>query len=264
MGQARIKEASAREIAFAKTDRCVFCGGLVQATTVDHCPPRAIFSDRKWPEGYVFPACLSCNAGSKTDENWVALLTRLHPGADDEPASSRAELERLARPLLKPWVLKSMQISANRKRELARRASLTPEPGQAFADLPLVSIPEPAQRAVPVFAEKLAKALHFMHSGRIVPAEASMQHRWFTNFNQMEGTIPQDIFTVPPGFASLRRTAVDLSDQFNYRYAMAETGDLSVFTVWFRFSFCINIALAFDPAVMNRLLAEVAARRQQP
>jgi hypothetical protein len=150
-----------------------------------------------------------------------------------------------------------MQISANRKRELARRASLAPEPGQAYGDLPLVRVPEPARLAVPVFAEKLAKALHFTHSGRIVPAEAAMQHRWFTNFNEIEGTIPKDIFTVPPGFPNVRRTAVDLSDQFNYRYAMADTGDLSVFTVWFRFSFCINVAVVFDPAVMDRLLAEM-------
>ncbi|MGJ3701550.1 hypothetical protein [Variovorax sp. AFSI2.2] len=155
-----------------------------------------------------------------------------------------------------------MQLTANRKRELARRVGLKPDPGQTYSDLPLMSVPEPARLAVPVFAEKLAKALHFKHSERIVPTEAAIRHRWFTNFNQIEGTIPEDIFTVPTGFANLRRATVDLSDQFNYRFAMANTGDLSLFTIWFRFSFCINIALAFDPGVMQRLMAEVAARSQ--
>ena len=260
MGEARIKEASAKEVAFSKTNMCVFCGGTTQATTVDHCPPRAIFSRRQWPEGYVFPACMACNAGSKLAENWVALLSRLHPDADMDDEYSRPELEKLARPLLTPHVLRSMELSVVRKRQLARRAGIRPAAGETFADLPMIAIPEPATLAIPVFARKIAKALHFMHTGCIVPSSAAIEHRWYTNFNGVEQSIPEDIFTVPSGIANLRRASVDLSNQFNYKYAAASSGDLSIFTIWFRFSFCINILLAFDPQVMERAKTEASEK----
>jgi hypothetical protein len=53
-----------REEFFTKNPWCIFCGGTVAATTVEHCPPRAMFDNKEWPEGYAFPACASCNGGS--------------------------------------------------------------------------------------------------------------------------------------------------------------------------------------------------------
>ena len=49
---------------------CIFCGGDTPATTQDHVPSRQLFSQRWWPEGYVFPACTGCNRA----EQVVSLL----------------------------------------------------------------------------------------------------------------------------------------------------------------------------------------------
>ncbi|VTU28489.1 hypothetical protein [Variovorax sp. PBL-E5] len=261
MGEARVKEASARDAAFAKSKMCIFCGGGVEAATVDHCPPRSIFSHRKWPEGYVFPACNACNSGSKLAENWVAFLSRMHSAAgvvDDEQAE--VEMRKLAKPLLKPEVIKAMQLSAAKKRALARHLGVGPSPGETFADMSLVAIPEEAAAAIPVFARKIAKALHFEHTGQIVPSDAAIEHRWFTNYNLIEGKVPAEVFSVPTGIANLRRATVDLSNQFNYRYAIADGGELSIFTMMFRFSFCLTVLLTLDPTLMARALAEATER----
>lgn len=36
---------------------CAFCGGKNAATTIEHCPPRAMFEYRSLPEGFEFPSC---------------------------------------------------------------------------------------------------------------------------------------------------------------------------------------------------------------
>ena len=34
--------------------KCISCGGQAAATTEEHYPPRALFRDRAWPEGFTF------------------------------------------------------------------------------------------------------------------------------------------------------------------------------------------------------------------
>lgn len=256
MGEARVNEASAKAVAFAKTDMCIFCGGLEMATTVDHCPPRAIFSERKWPEGYVFPACMRCNSGSKESENWIALLSCMHGLDAAETPRIAGEFMRIGRSLLKPAILKEMLLSSSAKRQLTRKIGADLEPGQTFSEFPLVRVPSAATAAVPVFAAKLAKALHFMHTDRVVPNEAAIEHRWFTNYNSAEGKVPEEIFTVPTGAPALRRGKVDLGGQFNYRFGVANNGELSMFTIWFRSSFCMVVMITFDPALMEQVNTE--------
>jgi len=56
MGQARRRRAALDRF-LAEDPVCCFCGGSRAAETGDHVPGRAIFLERKWPEGYLFPAC---------------------------------------------------------------------------------------------------------------------------------------------------------------------------------------------------------------
>jgi hypothetical protein len=68
MGEAKRRELSAKERAFGKSKMCIFCGGTVPADTIEHYPPKSIFSEKKWPDGYVFPACKPCNHGSRQED----------------------------------------------------------------------------------------------------------------------------------------------------------------------------------------------------
>src|SRR5436190_22374266 len=73
---------------------CIFCGGAAPATTQDHVPSRQLFTDRWWPEEYVFPACARCNQSTRRAEQVVALLSRFGPGEtnDNEDREFRSVL----------------------------------------------------------------------------------------------------------------------------------------------------------------------------
>src|SRR5690348_11173313 len=58
---------------------CAFCGGSARATTIEHCPPRAMFQKRQWPEGFEFPACKICNQSSDNQDLIIAMLARFDP-----------------------------------------------------------------------------------------------------------------------------------------------------------------------------------------
>jgi len=162
-------------------------------------------------------------------------------------------MKKLGGSLLKPAVLHSMRMSAVRKRAAARRARMALGPGETFAELPLLAVPPEAQRAVDYFAKKIAKALHFKHTQKVVPLTASIKHRWFTNYNHIEGKVPQEIFTIPTGVPTLTRTNVKLTDQFNYLYIVSVDGTVGMYTIEFRQSFCICVMVAFEPGILDRL-----------
>lgn len=56
---------------------CCFCGGTEPSTTIDHVPPKACFPDGYWPEEFEFPACETCNQGSKRDDQLTGFYTQL-------------------------------------------------------------------------------------------------------------------------------------------------------------------------------------------
>src|SRR5260370_26262593 len=58
---------------------CAFCGDVTPSTTIEHCPPRAMFQNRRWPEGFEFPACDRCNGGTRDDDLLIAMLARVDP-----------------------------------------------------------------------------------------------------------------------------------------------------------------------------------------
>lgn len=253
MGQARIRELSAKAVAFSKSDMCIYCAGSAIADTVEHYLPRSIFSENKWPEKYVFPACRSCNFATREEDQLVAFLSRLDP---QEP-KNQADSERTAalfRSLCRkyPNEMASMfDITSVQAKRLAVRLGMKPAPGELYRDMPFMHLPEMVHKAVEVFAIKMTKTLHFHHTGLTVPAVYGFKHRWFTNASYMEGKIPEEIFTIPAVVPVLRRSNVDLSDQFSYRYTVSADGQLGMYTVMLRFAFCFTAVLSFDSSVIN-------------
>ncbi len=262
MGAAKRREENARAVAFAKSTQCVFCGGGVLADTVDHYPPKGVFYESKWPENYVFPACSSCNSVSREADNWVGWLTRFDPTRPHREDDAKA-MERRFRALEQrnPGLRQEMfgRTSAE-MRGIARRLNLKPQPGKTYRDLPVAKLPEKSTVWMEIFAGKLGKALHFEHTRNIVPADAAVRHWWYTNASQLEGKVPDSIFDGDYGVPVLRRTNVDLSDQFHYVYQLSEEGDLGLFVAKFGFSFMLVCAVAFDAHVMERI--EAAARTE--
>lgn len=260
MGQARIKELKARDVAFSKSKRCIFCGGSVVATTVDHYPPRAVFHDNRWPEGYVFPACDGCNNRSREADNWAGFLSMMDPKIDWPDNELEKNVKRLVSlDRVSPGLINELfGGTAIEKKSMARRLKMKREPGQTFADLPVVKVPAVAHEWMDVFAPKLTKALHFEHTRRIPPSNAGLSYWWYTNASQLEGKIPQ-IINSNFGFPNVRRANVDLSGQFNYRYQVSNEGDMGLFVIGFRFAFMIISVITFDPAVADRVMRKARA-----
>lgn len=260
MGNARIKDLKTREVAFSKSTQCIFCGGLSEATTVDHYPPRSVFHDNRWPEGYVYPACAACNAGSRLADNWAGFLSMMDPTIDWSPAQLEKNIKRLvALDSAHPGLIREFFGStAMEKRAMARRLKMQREPGQTFADLPIVKIPEVAHQWMDIFAPKLTKALHFEHTRCIPHPNVGLRYWWFTNASQLEGKVPQ-IINSDFGFPSVQRANVDLSDQFHYAYQVSSDGEMGLFVIRFRFAFMIISAITFDPTVAERIMRTARA-----
>ena len=55
----------------------IFCGGIVDATTIEHCPPRALFQNRIAPNSFEFPSCTACNNYSSDEDLIVAVIVRM-------------------------------------------------------------------------------------------------------------------------------------------------------------------------------------------
>ena len=122
---------------FRKHPFCCFCGGHEQATEEDHVPARAIFDERKWPEGYNFPACVSCNRLTREDEKVAAFLSRIHFGNDLNP-TQQSELKKCMDAINSayPEAYRSMVPSSNQARHFLKQTGIERPSGTSLRDLP--------------------------------------------------------------------------------------------------------------------------------
>jgi hypothetical protein len=94
--------------------------------------------------------------------------------------------------------------------------------GRAFPQqLPMVAIdPKIAGAAVDTVFRKLMCALHYKHTGEILPADAEITVKWATN-GALPDFMTEEMKTFVAGLTNepkLVRNAKDLTDQFDYRY----------------------------------------------
>src|SRR5579883_432778 len=94
MGAAKQRGKLSQQI-LSQFPNCIYCGGVIPATTVDHVPPLSVFAGRKRPRGLEFPSCRACNNGARKEDCFIAYFSRVYPDVSTE--SEKAELRRLAR-----------------------------------------------------------------------------------------------------------------------------------------------------------------------
>ncbi|WP_319796563.1 hypothetical protein [Nitrobacter sp.] len=235
MGQAKRRRASF----LLSHPVCIFCEGQSLATTEDHQPARSLFDRKEWPEGYVFPACETCNQASKHDEQILALLVRINSEREDDP-QRRLDFQKYVRAMNNnfPAVLKI--LTANQKRQFFKSERMRLPSGTALADLHMAGIrASDANRAFGRVLRKIIRALHWKHTGQIAPIDDRMiALQWYTNayLHILEEEGGWDIFIQLPSQPQIKRTGHDLSDQFSYRYGVNEARDVSAFLLAFRHS----------------------------
>ena len=73
MGEAK-ETRILRERMLAQRPGCIYCAGAAVADTIEHMPPIAMFEGRRRLRGLEFPACGTCNGGTKHPDLVAALL----------------------------------------------------------------------------------------------------------------------------------------------------------------------------------------------
>ena len=222
------------------------------AATQDHLPPRSVFDNKKWPEGYVFPACVNCNGGSSKYDSIFGLVSRINP-FEKEPKEIREETERLIRAYLEqyPNEARDVKLSTNQKRNWAKKTNIKLSQGESYGELPIISLPKSWKESIQIVSTKIIKALHYKHTGKIIPSDALVDVKWWSNADYIEGKFPKEFVELLGNNVLLKRDNLTLNQQFSYSYQVSEDGYLGMYGAYFRFSFYVAGVVSFDASLLN-------------
>jgi hypothetical protein len=242
---------------------CAFCGGKAKATTVEHCPPRAMFQFRQWPVGFEFPSCEGCNRDSRYQDLLVAMLARMDPFEEkgDKDGKQVSLMETANKRF--PGLFEKMMPSATEARRYNREIGLKPMPGQTHQEAGLVNVPAEFHNAICVFARKLAKGIFYREIGSPFPNNGCLLLNWFTNVDLIRGGkyIMFDILKELGGIAPpLQRSGKYLNDQFEYKLSLSQEKDIMVLQAKFGNSFGL---IVFGSPLQGRLETVVARLREK-
>lgn len=247
----------------AKHKLCAFCGGERSATTVEHCPPRAMFQHRLWPEGFEFPACEECNKGSDDQDFLIAMLARMNPFESTENADGKLNGLMLMANKQHPGLLQKMMPSANEARRHNRKLRVNPLPGQTQQETGIVKVPEEIHQAVCVLARKLAKGVFYRETGIVFPDCGCLFLNWFTNADFVRDgkyivfDLMKDIGGVAP---PMQRSGKYLGDQFEYKLSLAP--EKNVFIIQARFGGAFGFVV-FGSTVPDLLESRIVGLREK-
>lgn len=209
---------------FAEHPKCCYCGGILDATTVDHWPSRALFSRREWPEGYAFPACFQCNNESSDLEGLFAVICRLGSKVKQEDEENqRLQLGALSR---HPEAYNSLFISADEKRQRARKYGIEEPLDGGWDSIPMVALDHPTvQRAMHLCSQKLLLSLHYKHSTCALDSRGLGVYRWFTNLDASLNAVFENLGPTLHQRIEPMRGRVSLSRQFGYSFSLYRGSD---------------------------------------
>jgi len=249
---------------FALHPKCCFCGGSADATTEDHVPGRGLFLGRQWPSGYVFPACFSCNNEASQGEALLAWLVRIRI-TDFSPEEER-EFNRCTYEVSRrfPEIVDGLKFHSRveSRRFLKEMGVPTTMPG-VDGVLHSMDFPDHVLDVASDYGVKLGKALHYFHSGRIVPSVAVIDAKVYTNANAMGPQFPAQALAFITGQAEIQRASTSLISQFDYRYTVVEGGEASAFVISFGESLVIVVSIFADPERHKQAQAARKLRESQ-
>ena len=239
---------------------CCFCGGETTSSTSDHIPPRSMFRNRVWPVGYEFPACQKCNSQTAGKELVMALLAR--SGKLEESESEQSEYVNLLQGIQNnyPDFFKEIEPTATQVKGFLRERGLRLAPGLTTRDVPLISVKGPlVKEAIETFSRKLFLALHYLHTGRIVPQSGGVSIKYITNASPNDSTLLENLETLRRGLPNapdIQRSNTGLEDQFSYKYFTNPEGTFSAYFVFLGKAFAIIGNVRTDrgdfPEIMHR------------
>jgi hypothetical protein len=253
---------------FIAHPNCIFCGGAEKATTIEHCPPRAMFQFRQWPDGFEFPACSSCNHGTADHDLIIALLARTDPFTEAGNRDGRMPMIIESVHQKHPSMIGKMMPNALESRTLNRKLGIVPPPGLTNQEAGPVRVTEEMHRAVEVFAAKLTKAVYYMRTNNVFPSEGRIALKWFTNSELITNQgryVVFDLLQQLDGLApALVRSNSLLNDQFEYKISISPDGDILALQARFGNGFGFAVFASTDRAKLDASFESISRRTGKP
>lgn len=233
------------------------------ATTIEHCPPRALFQNKHWPEGFEFAACEACNHSTRDHDAVVSMLARMDP--EEVAGNTDGRVPGLIKNVGNqfPQMIPKMLPSAIEARRKNRELGVKPGPGQTHQDVAPILVPEEMSFAVESFSRKLAKAVYFREVGAIFPNEGTLLLNWFTNAELVKHGkyVLFDLLKDVPGRAvPLRRGGKYLDDQFQYKLSIAPESHVFLLQARFGVAFGLVIFGSTRPQVIEPVVEQLRAK----
>jgi len=243
---------------------CILCGGGIPAETEDHIPPKAMFKDHLWPENHSYPACKKCNHDSRQEDLLVSFLVRL--GHEDVTESQIFETQKLMRGMTNNHLKitrKMMNVSVRKKRNFSVKTGLQPY-GDSYSDVPLLNLPEEMRSAIETFAAKLTKALYYKITKHPFPNNGAIRLRWYSNAQLLQS--PQDHLEKAMKMLhftnEIKREKLNLRDQFDYVYSMADDNSLGMMACKLGVSLLFFVIFSIDPSVVDETINKAEEETQ--
>ena len=245
---------------------CAFCGGVALATTIEHCPPRAMFQDRQWPEGFEFPACEACNHDSGDDDLVVSMLARMDLFEDKGNRDGKLEGLMLAANRQRPGLLAKMMPSAIEARRNNRRFGIIPDLGQTHQEAGGLKLPNEIHVSVCSLAQKLAKGIYYRETRKVFSQSGCLLLNWFTNSDLLRDGkyVVFDLLKEIGGNSPpVQRTGVFLNDQFEYKVSLSPDADIVVLQARFGNAFGFVVFGCTIPGRLEGMISRLRERNSR-
>jgi hypothetical protein len=149
-----------------------------------------------------------------------------------------------------PEVMAELLPSQEQRERLQRSGLFPPGFHPMNAGGPLVN------RAVGRFGAKLALALHYRITARIVPTSGGVALRWYTNWDHATQRFPADVAANLGPPSTLQQGSKSVEGQFAYASQAATDAPMSAHLATLRYSIAIIAFVAHDVADLNVAEAE--------
>jgi hypothetical protein len=224
MGEAKRRQSATQKF-IEQYPACCFCGGLRQATTREHMPPKSLFDDSHRPDKFVMPACKECNGGTSTADLTAAIVSRwVYDSAPQESADHTrlaAQVRKQAPELIAEWTKLDTEQRKEARLHLIKHGVHVP------LDAGLASIGPVTIRQLNLFAHKAVLALYFEHFRQPLPNAGRICAYWKTKEDFARDGIPPVVLDMLPGYGTLMQGKWNERETFEYRHAMNIQNGLS-------------------------------------
>lgn len=195
---------------------CCLCGGSVQATTIEHAPPIALFLNRNLPSSdHTVPACVRCNNGSRKLDQ-VATLAALTQGSATTISDANYVVDAflgVANNI--PEALQLFRILEGRDKDIVVE-------GLKFEVSEIPIDPLLLELYLDPWAAKQAFALYYLHTGRILDENARVAVSWHVSVDVNSSTVPTDFIELLQNDGFLSQGIKNSKGQFEYRWQVEE------------------------------------------